>query len=126
MTPKDKQVPCFRRVFLTLHVMFSCMTGIYLLNSTSSPQHSYQNFVLKEDDSFGAGEIKILSFSNRNDKEEERTVLDAYLEVTGSSSKKGRQIHEDSNRKEATEPELINSDSARQQDQSARELINET
>lgn len=88
--------------------------------------------MLKEDDSFGAactekaGEIQTLSFSNRNDKEEARTALDAYLEMTGSSSKKGRQIHEDSNRKEATEPELINSDSARQQDQSARELINET
>lgn len=58
VTPKDKQVPCFRRVFLTLHVMFSCMTGIYLLNSTSSPQHSHQNFVLKEDDSLGQEKSK--------------------------------------------------------------------
>lgn len=37
-----------------------------------------------------------------------------------------RKEEQNSNRKEATEPELINSDSARQQDQSARELINET
>lgn len=134
MPPEDNQVPCFRRVFLTLHVMFSSMTGVHSLNSTASPQHSHQNFVLKEDDGLWADctekavEIQTLSLSNRNDREE-RTVLDAYLEMTGSSSKKckkGRQIHEDRKRKEATEPELINSDSARQQEQSARELINET
>lgn len=75
--------------------MFSYMTVIYLLNSTSSPEHSHQTFVLEEDDSTEkAGEIKRLSFSNRDDKEEERTGLDAYLEMTGSSSKKGRQSHE--------------------------------
>ena len=72
------------------------MTPIYLLNSTSSPEHFHQSLVLKEDDSFGvdctekAREIKRLSFSNRDDKKEERTGLDAYLEMTGSSSKKGR------------------------------------
>lgn len=91
MTPQDNQVPCFRRVFITFHVMFSCVTGIHLLNSASSPQHS-QNFVLKGDDTLGtdrtekAVEIKTLSFSNRNDKEE-RTVLDAYLEMTRNSIK---------------------------------------
>lgn len=76
--------------------VISYMTGIYLLNSTSSPERSHQSFVLKEDDSLGvnctekAREIKRLSFSNRDDKEEERTGSDAYLEMIGSSSKKGR------------------------------------
>lgn len=87
--PEDNQVPCFRRVFLTLHVMFSSMIGIHPLNSTASPHLSHQNFVLKEDDGLGAdctektAEIKTLSLSNRNDKEE-KTVLDAYVEMTGS------------------------------------------
>lgn len=82
-------------------VVFSCMTGIHLLNSTSSPQHSHHNFVLKEDDSSGADcaekavEIKTLSLSHRNDKEE-RSVLDAYLEMTGSSSKEMQKKQADS------------------------------
>lgn len=105
----------------------SCLAGTLLLNSASSPQHSHQNVVLKEDDTLGtdfrekAIEIKILSFSNRNGKEE-KIVLDAYVEMTGNSSKKGKK-KAGSNRKEATGTELINSDSARQQGQSARELI---
>lgn len=95
VTPQDNQVPCFRRVFIAFHVMFSSMTGIHLLNSASSPQHSHQNFVLKGDNTLGtdctekAVEIKTLSFSNRNEKEE-TTVLGAYLKMTGSSSKKGK------------------------------------
>lgn len=50
---QDNQVPHFRKVFLTLHVMFIYITGIHLLNSASSLEHSHQTFVLKEH-SFGA------------------------------------------------------------------------
>lgn len=52
--------------------------------------------MVKEDDSFGVDctekveEIKRLSSSNREDKDEEGTGLDAHLEMTGRSSKKRR------------------------------------
>lgn len=64
----DNQVPHFRTVFLALHARFSYMTGIYLLNSSSSSGHSHQTSVLN-DDSFGVdctektAEIRRLSFS---------------------------------------------------------------
>lgn len=94
-------MPHFRRVFLTAHVSFSYMSGINLLNSTS-PEHSYQTFVLKEDERFGVHCTQKhrrnhkLS-SNREVKEEERTGLKAYLEMTGRAARKACRFMKDSN-----------------------------
>lgn len=60
--------------------MVSCMTGIYL----------------KEEDSLGIDWNRKRSQKTPSlmGKEEERTGSDAYLEMTGNSITKGREIHE--------------------------------
>lgn len=126
---KDNQVPHFRTVVLALQTMFSYMTGIYLLNS-SSPEHSHQTSVLKND-SFGvgciekAGEIRRLSFSEITKRKGELAWMLTWRWLAGATRKADR-FMKDSKWKEATDPVLINSNSARQKNQPARESINET